>query len=123
VREATVDLTQFPELQYAQTCASFRRVRARLAETRPIREALRYDARRETPRRVQRVHQRPAKLPPPNARPASPIPRRWAVRLIRKRAELLGVVYAPDEAAAIEAAVKEFGLTDQQRKRIVLSMN
>jgi hypothetical protein len=38
-----------------------------------------------------------------------PADKRWAVRLIRKRGELLGVVYAPDEAAAIEAAVKEFG--------------
>jgi hypothetical protein len=64
---------------------------------------------------------RPAKLPPSNARPASPIPLRWAVRLIRKRAALLGVVYAPDEAAAINAAVKEFGLTDDQRKRVILS--
>jgi hypothetical protein len=64
---------------------------------------------------------RPAKLPPPNARPASPIPRRWAVRLIRKRAELLGVVYAPDEAAAIDAAVKEFSLVDEQRKRLALT--
>jgi hypothetical protein len=64
---------------------------------------------------------RPTKLPTPNARPASPIPLRWAVRLIRKRAELLGVVYAPDEPSAIEAAVQEFGITDEQRKRIMLS--
>jgi hypothetical protein len=55
-------------------------------------------------------------------RPAKPpASTRWAVRLIRKRGELLGVVYAPDEAAAIDAAVKEFGLTAEQRKRIVLS--
>jgi hypothetical protein len=47
-----------------------------------------------------------------------PLPR-WAVRLLRKRAELLGVVHAPDEAAAIEAAVIEFKLTDLQRKRVV----
>jgi hypothetical protein len=46
---------------------------------------------------------------------------RWAVRLIRKRAELLGVVYGSDEAAAIEAAVTEFKLSDEQRKRLVLT--
>jgi hypothetical protein len=64
---------------------------------------------------------RPKRMPPSNARPVTPIPVRWAVRLIRKRGELLGVVYAPDEAAAIEAAVQEFGLTDEQRKRLVLT--
>jgi hypothetical protein len=64
---------------------------------------------------------RPAKLPPPNALPVTPIPARCAVRLIRKRAELLGVVYASDEAAAIEATVREFWITDEQRKRVVVS--
>jgi hypothetical protein len=49
---------------------------------------------------------RPAK-PPSN--------QRWAVRLIRKRGELLGVVHAPNEAAAIDAAVKEFGLKEPKR--------
>jgi hypothetical protein len=59
----------------------------------------------------------------PMAKPSKsekPLPR-WAVRLIRRRAELLGVVYAPDEAAAIEAAVIEFRLTDEQRKRLALT--
>jgi hypothetical protein len=42
------------------------------------------------------------------------------VRLLRKRAELLGVVHAPDEAAAIDAAVT-FKLTDEQRKRLALT--
>jgi hypothetical protein len=46
---------------------------------------------------------------------------RWAVRLIRRRAELLGVVHAPDEAAAIDAAVAEFKLTPDQRKPLVLA--
>jgi hypothetical protein len=37
------------------------------------------------------------------AKPSKPpeLSRRWAVRLIRRHAELLGIVYAPDEAAAI----------------------
>jgi hypothetical protein len=49
-------------------------------------------------------------------RPAKPpVDKRWSVRLIRKRGALLGVVYAPDEAATIEA------LTDDQRKRIVVT--
>jgi hypothetical protein len=53
-------------------------------------------------------------------KPAKPL-LRWAVRLLRKRAELLGVVHAPDEAAAIDAAVTEFKLTDQQRRRLALT--
>jgi hypothetical protein len=40
--------------------------------------------------------------------------------LIRKRAERLGTLYAPDRDAAEAAAVEEFGLTDEQRKRFVI---
>jgi hypothetical protein len=55
-----------------------------------------------------------------SSKPEKPLPR-WSVRLLRKRAELLGVVYAPDEASAIDAAVAEFKLTDEQRKRLSLT--
>jgi hypothetical protein len=55
-----------------------------------------------------------------SSQPEKPLSR-WVVRLIRKRAELLGVVHAPDEAAAIDAAVTEFKLSDEQRKRLSLT--
>jgi hypothetical protein len=46
--------------------------------------------------------------------------RTWRVLLFRSRAEHLGRVYAKDRAAAEAAAVEEFKLTDEQRKRLVL---
>jgi hypothetical protein len=44
----------------------------------------------------------------------------WRVSLIRKRAEFIGRVEAPDREAAETAAVEEFKLNDEQRKRLVL---
>jgi hypothetical protein len=46
--------------------------------------------------------------------------RTWRVSLFRSRAEHLGRVYAKDRAAAEAAAVEEFKLTDEQRKRLVI---
>jgi hypothetical protein len=40
---------------------------------------------------------------------------RWAIYIIRKRGELLGSVKAPDEASAIKAAIKKFGIVDPER--------
>ena len=47
-------------------------------------------------------------------------PRMWRVSLIRKRTEFIGRVWAPDRKAAEIAAVEEFKLNDEQRKRLVL---
>jgi hypothetical protein len=45
---------------------------------------------------------------------------RWAIYLIRKRGELLGSVEAPDEQAAILAAIVKYNITDLERqKRLV----
>jgi hypothetical protein len=49
-----------------------------------------------------------------------PEPRWWRVSLIRKRTEFLGRVEAPDREAAEVAAVEEFKLTEEQRKRLVV---
>jgi hypothetical protein len=46
--------------------------------------------------------------------------KRWTARLIRKKMEVLGTIYAPDEAAARAAAIAEFKLTAEQAKRLVL---
>jgi len=40
--------------------------------------------------------------------------------LIRKRAEFLGRVQAPDREAAEPATIEEFKLNGEQRKRLVL---
>lgn len=46
--------------------------------------------------------------------------RSWGVTILRNRAQYLGDVQAPDERAAETAAVAEFNLSDEQRKRLVV---
>jgi hypothetical protein len=46
--------------------------------------------------------------------------RPWRVALMRSRTQYLGVVYAPDEKAAEAAAVAEFKIGDDQRRRLVV---
>jgi hypothetical protein len=46
--------------------------------------------------------------------------RRWRASLIRKRAQYLGTVEAATEKAAEAAAVAEFDLSDEQRRRVVV---
>ncbi len=46
--------------------------------------------------------------------------RSWRASLIRKRGAYLGDVAAPDREAAEAAAVQEFKLTAEQRKRLVV---
>ena len=46
--------------------------------------------------------------------------RSWRVAILRSRAYYLGDVQASDERAAETAAVTEFNLDDEQRKRLVV---
>ena len=46
--------------------------------------------------------------------------RSWRAWLIRKRGQYLGTVEAPNEKAAEAAAVAEFDLSDEQRRRLVV---
>jgi hypothetical protein len=46
--------------------------------------------------------------------------RSWRASLIRKRSQVLGDVEAPSREAASAAAVKEFSLTAEQRRRLVV---
>jgi hypothetical protein len=50
--------------------------------------------------------------------PAGPQLRSWRVGVIRKKLEHLGSVRAVDRATAEDAAVTEFGLSDQDRQRL-----
>jgi hypothetical protein len=46
--------------------------------------------------------------------------RSWRASLIRKHAQYLGTVEAPNEKTAEAAAVTEFDLSDEQRRRLVV---
>ena len=46
--------------------------------------------------------------------------RSWRVSLLRGRAQPLGTVEAPDERPAEAAAVEQFQLSDEQRKRLAV---
>jgi hypothetical protein len=49
--------------------------------------------------------------------------RSWRVIIMRSRGEYLGSVEAPNEKPAEVAAVTEFGLSEDQRHRLVISPN
>jgi hypothetical protein len=46
--------------------------------------------------------------------------RSWRASLIRKRAQVVGIVEAPSREAAEAAAVRTFNLNDEQRSRLVV---
>ena len=46
--------------------------------------------------------------------------RPWRVFLMRARAKELGIVYAPDEKSAEAAAIAEFKIGDEQRRRLIV---
>jgi hypothetical protein len=53
-------------------------------------------------------------------KPAPAKLRSWRVAIIRKRAQYLGSVEAPDQKAAEAAAGAEFKRSDEQRRRLVV---
>jgi len=57
---------------------------------------------------------------PPKKRPTTVKLRSWRVSILRSRSHYLGDVQALDERQAEGAAVTEFGLDDEQRKRLVV---
>ena len=46
--------------------------------------------------------------------------RPWRVALMRSRTHYLGVVYARDEKSAEAAAIAEYKIADEQRRRLVV---
>jgi hypothetical protein len=57
---------------------------------------------------------------PSSKKPPKETLRSWRVSLLRSRAIPLGTVKAPDARAAEAAAVKQFGLDEEQRKRLAV---
>ena len=56
----------------------------------------------------------------PKKKPTAEKLRAWRVSILRNHSHYLGDVQATDERAAEAAAVVEFKLTDDQRKRVVV---
>jgi hypothetical protein len=55
-----------------------------------------------------------------NTTPRRAASRSWRASLIRKKAQILGFVDAPDRASAEVAAAKAFNLDAEQRSRLVV---
>ena len=56
----------------------------------------------------------------PKKKPTVEKVRPWRLFLMRARAKELGVVHAPDEKSAEAAAIAEFKIADDQRRRLVV---
>jgi hypothetical protein len=54
----------------------------------------------------------------PKNKPTAAKLRQWRVSILRQRAQHLGTIEAPDQRTAGAEAVKMFGLTEEQRKRL-----
>jgi hypothetical protein len=57
---------------------------------------------------------------PPSKKSTAAEPRFWRVTIVRQRAEYVGIVEAPDERSAGAAAVREFKLSNEERRRLTL---
>jgi hypothetical protein len=57
---------------------------------------------------------------PTSKKPPKETLRRWRVTILRSRAHNLGTIEAPDAKTAEAEAVKLFGLTEEQRKRLAV---
>ena len=60
-----------------------------------------------------------SKPPRSTLKPAARL-RSWCVSLLRQRARYLGTVEARDEKAAEAVAVEQFGLDDDERRRLAV---
>ena len=62
-------------------------------------------------------------MAPPKRKAAAAKLRPWRVPLMRARAQQLGVVYAPDEKSAEAAAIAEYKIGEEQRRRLIVREN
>ena len=75
------------------------------------------EQRRERPARSSRLASRHCT---PKKKVAGEKLRVWRIALMRSRLHYLGVVYAPDERSAEAAAVAEFKIGGDQRRRLIV---
>ena len=53
-------------------------------------------------------------------KPTATKPKAWRATLMRSRTHFLGVVYAPDEKSAEAAAIAEFKIGEDMRRRLIM---
>ena len=58
--------------------------------------------------------------PPPKQKATAAKLRTWRVTILRQRAKEIGIVQAPNAKAAEAAAIAEFKLDEDQRRRLVV---
>jgi len=59
----------------------------------------------------------------PKKKPTAEKLRAWRVALMRSRTHYLGVVYAPDEKSAEAAAITEFKIGEDMRRRRIVRLD
>jgi hypothetical protein len=59
-------------------------------------------------------------MPRPPKKPTSAKLRNWRVAIMRSRAQQIGTVAASDRQAAEVEAVRAFGLSEEQRRRLLI---
>jgi hypothetical protein len=59
----------------------------------------------------------------PKKKPTAAKLKAWRASLMRSRNHLLGIVYAPDEKSAEAAAVAEFRVREDMRRRLIIQPN
>jgi hypothetical protein len=47
----------------------------------------------------------------------------WSASLMRSRTHLVGIVYAPDEKSAEAAAIAEYKISEDRRRRLIVQPN
>jgi hypothetical protein len=57
---------------------------------------------------------------PPTKKPTGSKIRNWRVAIMRSRAKQIGTVQAPDRQAAEAEAIRLYGLSEEQRKRLMI---
>jgi hypothetical protein len=56
----------------------------------------------------------------PKRKPTASKLKRWRISIMRARGQHLGTVAAPDQKSAEDEAIRAFGLSDDQRKRLLI---
>lgn len=59
-------------------------------------------------------------MPSSKRKPKEVLRKSWRVSILRQRARQIGTVEAPNEKAALAAAISQFHLSEDQRRRLVV---
>jgi hypothetical protein len=59
----------------------------------------------------------------PKKEPTAAKLKAWRASLMRSRTHLLGIVYAPDEKSAEAAAIAEYKISEDRRRRLIVQPN